>query len=81
MFLDSLNNLSDNVNKWCSDWYDPIEHQYNPQGETKDPLKRHIIRGGWNYPESSCEIKDRTDGGDKFKKHNSLEFRRVSSKQ
>ena len=75
--------MSGNVNEWCSDWYTayPIEHQYNPQGGTKDPLERHIIRSGaWNHPEGSCEIKDRTEGGDKFKKRNSLGFRLALSK-
>lgn len=77
-----LNDMSGNVNEWCSDWYYPYpkEDQINPKGETKDPLGRHVIRGGgWNTRGGTnyvgLEITDRTDGGDEKKHHSALGFR------
>ena len=71
--------MSGNVNEWCSDLYltYPKEPQLDPKGGVNDhPENRHIIRGGgWKDTQYSCEITERTDGGDNQKHHEALGFR------
>ena len=71
--------MTGNVSEWCSDLYltYPSEAQVNPKGGINDHVEvRHIIRGGgWNDTDFTCEVSNRTGGGNNSKRKNSLGLR------